>query len=257
MRWRSRSQNEPAARLSEHCMASNFSNVRHSTIPSSGNSIKSEHPTLASAQNGQHATCMIHESLIIHDLFRQDTHPSQPEIVMTHETNASGRGHDHETIKPDTLFDPERYETHKSTIAVLMGRFMLRHLVLLYQEFEGDLLMPIILGEIAHHNIHRVYEQQGDCLKPRSDIPTGDDRLKHQESTNAFSISEATGIPRETVRRKVDKMVDKGWLNKGSRGEITITASARDDFTTDFNQTVLTELLLTSSCITDLLCAEQ
>ncbi|MBL0381609.1 MAG: hypothetical protein JKP90_18675 [Desulfofustis sp. PB-SRB1] len=125
--------------------------------------------------------------------------------MMTNEKSVSGSGHDHEAINPDTLFELEHYETHKSTIAVLMGQHMLRHLLRLYHKFEGDLLMPIILGEIAHHNIRAFYYQEDGCLKTRSDIPTGEDRLKLQESTNAFSISEATGIPRETVRRKVDK----------------------------------------------------
>jgi predicted ArsR family transcriptional regulator len=46
------------------------------------------------------------------------------------------------------------------------------------------------------------------------------ERMKHLEPTNAFSISQATGIPRETVRRKIDKLQQKGWAVKNERSEV-------------------------------------
>lgn len=55
-------------------------------------------------------------------------------------------------------------------------------------------------------------------------IPTGNDTLN---LSNAFSVSKATGIPRETVRRRVDKLVKKGWLAKNAKGEIAITDAVR------------------------------
>jgi hypothetical protein len=169
-------------------------------------------------------------------------------------TPATDRQNNKEGV--DALFDSERYEEHKRTIAIMMGRYMLRYLLLLYEQFEGDLITPIILGEIAHHNISKFYHLEGGCLKPRGDAPASAERLKHQEATNAFSISESTGIPRETVRRKIEKMVEKGWLKKGSKGEVTITALVRDHFTDDFNKRLISELLTTSTCITDLLHAD-
>ena len=175
---------------------------------------------------------------------------------MKSQPNTPTPGWENNKKQEDALFDPERYEDHKRTIAIIMGRHMLRHFLLLYEKFEGDLLVPIILGEIAHHNISKFYYLEGGCMKPRSEAPTGDERLKHQDHTNAYSISEATGIPRETVRRKINKLVEKGWLEKGSKGEITITALVRDHFTDDFNKKLLTELLTTSTCITDLLHAD-
>lgn len=150
-------------------------------------------------------------------------------------------------------FDPERYEEHKLTVAVLMNRYMLRHFLSLYKEFNGDLLLPVVLGEIGHHNIMKFYSQEGGCLKARNNAPTGAERLSQLEPSNAYSISEATGIPRETVRRKIDKLVKKGWLTKGVRGEVAITELVTEHFTKDFNKQMLAELLMTSKCITDLL----
>jgi hypothetical protein len=175
---------------------------------------------------------------------------------MKSQPNTPTPGWENNKKREDELFDPGRYEKHKRTIAVMMGQCMLRYHLLLYEKFEGDLITPIILGEIAHHNISKFYHLEDGCLKPRGDAPAAAERLKHQEATNAYSISESTGIPRETVRRKINKLIEKGWLKKSSKGEITITALVRDHFTDDFNKRLITELLTTSTCITDLLHAD-
>jgi hypothetical protein len=104
------------------------------------------------------------------------------------------------------IFDLERYDQHKNLVAVIMNRFFLRYLNLLYREFEGDLVLPIVLGEIAHHNIVRLYSIKSDSIEVHEQATTYSERMKNLEPTNAFSISQATGIPRETVRRKIDKL---------------------------------------------------
>lgn len=147
------------------------------------------------------------------------------------------------------FFNQKQYEAHKSAIAVLMGHFMLRHLNRLYHAFEGDLLLPIVLGEIAHHNIFKFYSRSSNCLDFREKLRTDGELAKHLACTNAFSISEATGIPRETVRRKIDKLVKKGWLIKSTRGEVTISETVGEHFMKDFNKVALSELLETSECI--------
>lgn len=134
-----------------------------------------------------------------------------------------------------------------------MGRHMVRHLLLLYKEFEGDLLLPLILGEIAHHNVKKVYTIEENCLQARRDLPAGEDRSNYFVPTNAFSISEATGIPRETVRRKIVKLVEKGWVTSGSRGGVVITKTVSEYFARNFNKELLAEFLIASECITDLL----
>jgi DNA-binding GntR family transcriptional regulator len=77
--------------------------------------------------------------------------------------------------------------------------------------------------------------------------------MKHLEPTNAFSISQATGIPRETVRRKIDKLEKKGWVVKNDRGEVCISEKVSDHFTTGFNKKILAELLEASENIRNLL----
>jgi hypothetical protein len=47
---------------------------------------------------------------------------------------------------------------------------------------------------------------------------------------NALSVSSATGIPRETVRRKVKWLERKGWITVGERGQLAIARSVSRQF---------------------------
>jgi Holliday junction resolvase RusA-like endonuclease len=156
-----------------------------------------------------------------------------------------------------TTFDRKSYEENKTAVAVIMNHFLLRYLNLLYREFDGDLLLPIVLGEIAHHNIIRIYSSTGNCHDVRDQIKTGTDLRKNLAPTNAYSISEATGIPRETVRRKIDKLIKKAWLVKNTQGDLTISETVGPHFMKDFNIHLLEELLDASGCINQLLKSEK
>jgi hypothetical protein len=49
------------------------------------------------------------------------------------------------------------------------------------------------------------------------------------EEINVQSISDFSGIPRETVRRKLNILVEKGWVSRDERGFITATEKAKHD----------------------------
>lgn len=46
---------------------------------------------------------------------------------------------------------------------------------------------------------------------------------------NAHSVALYAGIPRETVRRKIAKLVEKGWVDRDATGSLSPTARAADD----------------------------
>lgn len=150
-------------------------------------------------------------------------------------------------------FDSDQYDAHQNAVAVIMAHFFLRYLNHLYREFEGDLVLPIVLGEIAHHNIFRFYSRKGRSVEVREQSMADSEQMKYLEPTNAFSISQATGIPRETVRRKIDKLENKGWVIKNEKRGILITETVSAHFTKDFNKRILAELLETSENIRNLL----
>ena len=104
---------------------------------------------------------------------------------------------------------PQAYAVHREVLSVLMLRFMTSRLRAMYQAYDGDLTLCLVLGEIASRNTERFYDERRG-YQPR--LPnTPEPQLL---ACNALSISEVTGIPRETVRRKLAKLVDLGWIEK-------------------------------------------
>jgi len=113
--------------------------------------------------------------------------------------------------------------------------------------------MPIVLGEIGHHNVTTLYSLQGSCIDFKEQLSLPHDWREKICPTNAFSISAATGIPRETVRRKIDKLIEKGWIVKTEKGDLTVSDTVSDHFAKDFNKRTLVELIETSECLKQLL----
>jgi len=146
----------------------------------------------------------------------------------------------------------ERYQEHAVAITIVMAAFHLRHLSRLYREFNGDLVLPIILGEIGHYNVMRFFSSDGYVRNPQ-EIPTDLASDPLLRPCNAFSISEATGIPRETVRRKVEKLIAIGWIRRDSRGHLFITEKPQEHFVPEFNLESLKELLYTSERVRQIL----
>jgi DNA-binding GntR family transcriptional regulator len=73
------------------------------------------------------------------------------------------------------------------------------------------------------------------------------------ECCNAYSLSLSSGIPRETIRRKIDALVDRGWVEKVPGKGLRITPACADHFGRSFNVPTLAELLVTSVTIQKLL----
>lgn len=141
---------------------------------------------------------------------------------------------------------PRNHAAHAQEIATTMGWFLLRHLNRVRVAFDGDFMLAIILGEIAHHNVCRYYSSGRRIRGVRGvdyEHPDGFPRL---QACNAYSLSNATGIPRETVRRKADKLVKQGWVTRDPKGGFLVTPQAARHFSADFNVRSLADLLETS-----------
>lgn len=108
-------------------------------------------------------------------------------------------------------------------ISYLMGRFHSEHLVRVYHLFEGDLSAAIVFATVAQHNVQRFYDEIARHSDAGFDeLVESSQHLAHLRHCNALSVSAATGVPRETVRRKVRMLEEKGWLKVGERGELLI-----------------------------------
>jgi hypothetical protein len=116
-------------------------------------------------------------------------------------------------------------------LSYLIGRFVTDHLVRTHRLFDGDLVAAIVLATIAQHNVQRYYDEVARKSERGLDhLVEAGDHLPHMRHCNALSVSAATGIPRETVRRKVRWLEGKGWITVGERGQLEISRTVGAQF---------------------------
>ena len=132
--------------------------------------------------------------------------------------------------------------------ALLLARYNLRYLVRLYSAFDGDLLLPIVLGEVGLYNMGSLALGDGSSVPSCCTDEETFSRLSLRPC-NAFSISSSTGIPRETVRRKVSYLIQNGLIDRDPKGGLTITAKAVSLCLKPFDEENQSDFLTTASRI--------
>lgn len=112
--------------------------------------------------------------------------------------------------------------TFEQRSAFLLGKVMTQALRETYQAFDGDLTMALVLGELGQHAAAPMHE------------PSHHHRSRDPRSSNAYSIAAASGIPRETVRRKLDKLIARGWVIETPDGKLGLNLQHEPPLTTLF-----------------------
>jgi DNA-binding transcriptional MocR family regulator len=126
---------------------------------------------------------------------------------------------------------------------------------LLYQAFDGDLALVIVLGEISHHNTAKFFSPHDLTNQAIQDLQKNPALRNEMAGCNTFSMSAATGIPRETVRRKVAELERRGWIENVPKKGLRITPACSDHFAPDFSIKILSELLKAARTIEHVLSA--
>lgn len=153
----------------------------------------------------------------------------------------------------DTIFSRERYEQRRGEVRLHMSHFFLRYLSDIYEAFGGDLAMAIVLGEISHHNTIRYFSPQKPSNKALRAIQNEPACWTGMQGCNAYSLSCATGIPRETVRRKIAELKRRGWVEEMPKRSLRITKTCADHFGADYSLRFLNGMLRASRIIEALL----
>lgn len=118
---------------------------------------------------------------------------------------------------------------HAYRISHLISCFTVPMLRNLYHQFDGDLVQILVLGEISLRNVDRFFRKGGAEVQEKL-LDDAERRGKLLQPCNVLSIAEATGIPRETVRRKVSQLIDKGWLARDERKRLIVRSGAGEKF---------------------------
>jgi hypothetical protein len=116
---------------------------------------------------------------------------------------------------------------------------MTDHMVRANQLFDGDLTAAIVLATVAHHNLQRYYDEVARRAPAGLDaLVDAREHVPHLRPCNALSVASATGIPRETVRRKVRWLVGRGMLTVGERQQLLVAPGLSGKFA-DFDAATL------------------
>jgi len=111
-------------------------------------------------------------------------------------------------------------------------------MITLRREFGGDFEQMVILAVIGERKLAR-----RACLgEPRFDTFGRTEIVEGAgTSINAYSLAAYTGIPRETVRRKVAALIERGWVVRDASGNLNPTEAAARDLA-DATEATLTYL---------------
>jgi hypothetical protein len=117
-------------------------------------------------------------------------------------------------------------------MAYTLSEFMVPYLLRLYRAFDGDMAEMIVLGEIAQRNASRLFGAgpANGGVKVEAVLRDPAQRQARLVPCNALSVAETTGIPRETVRRKVQKLIARGWVSRESNGYLYTTTAVANHF---------------------------
>lgn len=134
------------------------------------------------------------------------------------------------------------YQANRARISVALSEFTVPLLSRIYHAFEGDMVAAIVLGEIAHRNVEAwLIEHE----HPEALLQDPSRREALMRPCNALSIAEACRLPRETVRRKVVALIERGYIYRSAKGHLYLTATVGDGFE-DMTAQLVAELLATA-----------
>jgi len=122
--------------------------------------------------------------------------------------------------------------TKLNGLTFAINDMFLGHLIRLYKVFDGDLELCIVLGEVAHYNTHHLFP---DKSTRKQNIDEVHITLR---GSNAHSISLSSGIPRETVRRKIKKLSEMGYVAYNDKKQLVITHKPAKELADFSNETL-------------------
>lgn len=143
------------------------------------------------------------------------------------------------------------YDRRPLAAALLLTDFFMPYLREMYRIFDGDVALALVLGEIGHASTQRFTDaRRHDAL----DLVDADIEavMAAVRPCNALSASLASGVPRETTRRKVLELAARGWVTEHEGGWVT-TPAAGERFVPQFNREQARRLLQTAQRLIDVL----
>ena len=104
----------------------------------------------------------------------------------------------------------ERFRDNYVRFQYAFAEFVSEHLTDLSREFRGDLQLPLILAVLGQRTL--LWQAEADRAREIGPPPW-------TPTMAAARIADVTGIPRETVRRKLTDLEARGWIARDGGGK--------------------------------------
>ena len=98
----------------------------------------------------------------------------------------------------------DAFERNYAQVQYHYVQFLTEHLADCARTFSGDLTKVLVLAVLGQRHI----EAQTSAQK--------DQAAGQPSAMSASRIADVTGLPRETIRRKLDALSDLGWVEQGA-----------------------------------------
>ena len=121
-------------------------------------------------------------------------------------------------------YDQESLTAHFGRIWPVHNDAFCELLVTLRRQFGGDLDRMLVLAVIGSRTLSQS-RIDGMCY----DRFMESERADEPAPINLQSIADYSGIPRETVRRKLQDLERAGWISRRDKGYLVATAKAAED----------------------------
>ncbi|MFM2301152.1 MAG: hypothetical protein RLZZ84_888 [Pseudomonadota bacterium] len=101
-----------------------------------------------------------------------------------------------------------------------------RHLVECRRVCGGDLDLFLVLAIIGERTFS---PRNAPDRMSLDEFVAGSVGSVEPVAINLQSIADYSGIPRETVRRKIDTLIERGWVRRDARKFVTVTDKAKEN----------------------------
>ncbi len=135
-------------------------------------------------------------------------------------------------------FDEDFFEANWHPAVFVFQSVLLKYIKNLYQAFDRDLVLALVMCEIWQFNLERYFDRYGQ--EDTTCTLNTADRRKLLPPCNAYSISSSLGVPSETVRRKIKKLVSLGYVENGN-GEMVATKACEELFGSEMRIQIMRE----------------
>lgn len=118
------------------------------------------------------------------------------------------------------------FDTRFGKLHALHSGALTRYMVECRKACDGDLDLFLIMAIIGERTFSA---QHAPDSMSHSEFVTGTVGKIAPQPINLQSIADFSGIPRETVRRKLELLIGRGWVQRGEHGYVTATDVANQD----------------------------